>query len=106
LRVVSGNFVTARPYGVRDGLDFGFTGNIRKVDTEAIQQQLELNNIVLLSPIAYSPTGEAFNCRAEEVATAAASALSANKIIFMMPDSGVKNEQQKLVHQLNILQAE
>jgi len=106
LRVVSGNFVTARPYGVRDGLDFGFTGNIRKVDTEAIQQQLELNNIVLLSPIAYSPTGEAFNCRAEDVATATASALNANKLILMMPDSGIKNEQQNLVHQLNLLQAE
>jgi len=106
LRVVSGNFVTAQPYGVHDGLDFCFTGNIRKIDTEAIKQQLELNNIVLLSSIAYSPTGEAFNCRAEEVATTAASALSANKLIFMMPDSGVKNEQQKMVHQLNVLQAE
>jgi len=106
LRVVSGNFVTAQPYGVHDGLDFCFTGNIRKIDTEAIKQQLELNNIVLLSSIAYSPTGEAFNCRAEEVATATASALSANKLIFMMPDSGVKNEQQKMVHQLNVLQAE
>jgi len=106
LRVVSGNFVTARPYGVRDGVDFGFTGSVRKVDTEAIQQQLDLNNIVLLSPVAYSPSGEAFNCRAEDIATATASALGANKLILMMPDNGVKNEQQQLVHQLNLLEAE
>jgi len=106
LRVVSGNFVTAQPYGIRDGIDFGFTGHIRKVDTEAIQQQLALKNIVLLSPIAYSPTGEAFNCRAEDVATATASALKADKLILMMPDSGVKDSQQKIIHQLNLLEAE
>ncbi len=106
LRVVSGNFVTARPYGVRDGIDFGFTGDIRKIDTLAIQQQLALDNIVLLSPIAYSPSGEAFNCRAEDVATIAASELGADKLIFMMPTSGVLNEQQQLIHQLNLLEAQ
>ena len=106
LRVVSGNFITARPYGIRDGIDFGFTGAIRKIDTEAIQQQLTLNNIVLLSPIAFSPSGEAFNCRAEDVATAAAIALGADKHILMMPESGAKNAQNKMVHQLNLLQAE
>ena len=106
LRVISGNFVTARPYGVREGIDFGFTGDIRKVDTEAIQQQLILNNIVLISPIAYSPTGEAFNCRAEDVATATASALNADKLIFMMPSGGASNEQKSIIHQLNLLEAE
>ncbi|VAW60016.1 N-acetylglutamate synthase [hydrothermal vent metagenome] len=106
LKVISGNFVTARPYGVRDGIDFGFTGDIRKIDTHAIKQQLELNNIVLLSPIAYSPTGEAFNCRAEDVATVAASELGADKLIFMMPANGVKDSQQTLIHQLNLIDAE
>ena len=106
LKVISGNFVTARPYGVREGIDFGFTGDIRKVDTNAIQQQLELNNIVLLSPIAYSPSGEAFNCRAEDVATATAGALGADKLIFMMPAVGVNNEQKKIVHQLSLTEAE
>lgn len=106
LRVISGNFITARPYGVRNGIDFGFTGDIRKVDIEAIQQQLSLNNIVLLSPIAYSPSGEAFNCRAEDVATATATALGADKLIFMMPDNGVKDEEQQTIHQLNVVEAE
>jgi amino-acid N-acetyltransferase len=106
LRVISGNFVTARPYGVHDGIDFGFTGDIRKVDTDAIQQQLALNNIVLLSPIAYSPSGEAFNCRAEDVATAAAIALGADKLIFMMPANGVLNKQQKVIHQLSLVEAQ
>jgi len=106
LRVISGNFVTARPYGIRNGIDFGHTGNVRRIDCDAIQQQLQLNNIVLISPIAYSPTGEAFNCRAEDVATATATALNADKLIFMMDADGVKDEKGDLIHQLNLLQAE
>jgi amino-acid N-acetyltransferase len=106
LRVVSGNFVTARPYGIKNGIDFGHTGHVRRIDCEAIQQQLELNNIVLISPIAYSPTGEAFNCRAEDIATATATALNADKLIFMMDADGVKNENENLVHQLGLLEAE
>jgi len=39
LKVISGNFVTARPYGVRNGIDFGHTGDVRKVERSAIQQQ-------------------------------------------------------------------
>ena len=106
LRVISGNFITARPYGIRNGVDFGHTGDVRRIDCEAIVQQLELDNIVLLSPIGYSPTGEAFNCRAEDVATAAAISLNADKLIFMMDAEGIKDESNNIVHQLNLLLAE
>ena len=106
LKVISGNFVTARPYGVRNGIDFGHTGDVRKVDSAAIQQQLQLNNIVLLSPIAYSPSGEAFNCRAEDIATQTAIALNADKLIFMIDASGVKDKDSNIVHQLGISQTE
>lgn len=106
LRVVSGNFVIARPYGIRNGIDFGHTGDVRRIDKEAIQQQLQLNNIVLLSPIGYSATGEAFNCRSEDVAIAAATALNADKLIFLMDAKSVKDASGNTVHQLNLLQAE
>lgn len=106
LRVVSGNFVTARPYGIRNGIDFGHTGEVRRIDVEAITQQLTLNNIVLLSPIGYSPTGEAFNCRSEDIATETAKALNADKLIFLMDAAGVTDEQGTLVQQLSLLQAE
>lgn len=106
LRVVSGNYVVARPYGIRDGVDYAYTGEVRKIDAEAIRQQLQLNNIVLLSPIGYSPTGETFNCRAEDIATATAIALHADKLIFMMDADGVKDADGEIVHQLDLLQAE
>lgn len=83
IQVVSGNFVTARPVGIRGGIDFQNTGEVRRIDAEGIRQMLDLGNLVLLSAIGYSPTGDIFNLRSEEVATAAAIALKADKLIML-----------------------
>ena len=50
-RVSSGNYLTAKPMGVVDGIDMQLTGEVRRVDTEAIQQRLDDGDIVLISPI-------------------------------------------------------
>ena len=42
IRVVSGNYITARPIGVRKGVDFQFTGAVRKVDAAALAAQLDV----------------------------------------------------------------
>ena len=60
IRVASGNFVTAKPIGVVDGVDLLHTGEVRKVDATGIRDRLDHNELVLLSPIGYSPTGEIF----------------------------------------------
>lgn len=106
LRVVSGNFVTARPLGVREGIDFQHTGEVRKVDTQAIRQQLEHGNILLLSPLGYSPTGEAFNLSATDVATKTASALSADKLIFLLEQGSLCDRRSQPIRQLNVSQAQ
>jgi amino-acid N-acetyltransferase len=75
VRVISGNFVTARPVGIVDGVDFQHSGLVRKVDVAGIQRALDMGALVLLSPFGFSPTGEAFNLSMEEVATSVAIAL-------------------------------
>src|SRR5690606_17797199 len=82
INTVSGNFITARPLGVHDGVDYQYTGAVRKVDAQAITGCLDANNIVVVSPIGYSPTGEVFNLSTEDVAVATAQALKASKLIF------------------------
>ena len=106
VRVVSGNFITAQPYGIHNGIDYCQTGNIRNVDGEAINQHLVNNNVVLISPIGYSPTGETFNLRAEDVATNTAITLNADKLIFIMENNGVNSKSGDLLQQLNLPQAE
>lgn len=83
IRCTSGNFVTAQPVGIKDGVDLGYTGEVRRIDTQSIEQQLALGNIVLLPPLGYSPTGEIFNLSATAIATATATALAADKLIFI-----------------------
>ena len=83
IQMVSGNFITAKPLGIIEGKDYQFTGQIRKVNTTSITQQLNNNSIVLLSNIAFSVTGECFNVAAEEVATAVAKSLNADKFIIL-----------------------
>lgn len=106
IRTVSGNFVTAQPYGVRDGIDYCQTGNVRNVDHTAIREQLDLGNVVLISPVGYSTTGEIFNLRAEDVASEIAIALKADKLIFIMEHNGVADKDGELMQQMNLPQAE
>jgi amino-acid N-acetyltransferase len=89
VRVISGNFITARPVGLIDGVDFIHSGLVRKVDTEGIQRSLELGALVLISPFGFSPTGEAFNLGMEDVATSVATALQSDKLIFLTEVPGI-----------------
>ena len=89
IRVASGNFVTAKPVGVREGVDYCHTGEVRRIDGAALRQQLEDQRIVLLSPLGYSPTGEVFNLSAEEVAMHAAIELRADKLILLLDGPGL-----------------
>jgi len=106
IRVVGGNFITARPIGVLDGIDMGFTGEVRRVDIEALRQRLDDGDLVLVSPLGYSPTGEIFNLALEEVATQVAVRLSAHKLVFLMETDGVRNGRRQLVTELSTREAE
>jgi amino-acid N-acetyltransferase len=90
IRVVSGNFITARPVGIVDGVDFMHTGLVRKIDATGIRRAVEFGALVLLSPFGFSPTGEAFNLTMEEVATSVAIALRADKLIFLAEIPGIR----------------
>jgi amino-acid N-acetyltransferase len=105
IRVASGNFVTAKPLGVLDGIDYCYTGKVRRIDTQAIHQQLDQNNVVLISPIGYSPSGEVFNLSAEEVATEVAIALQAEKLILLMDQPCLSPNDQQPIQQLTAEQA-
>jgi amino-acid N-acetyltransferase len=98
--VASGNFVTAKPSGVRNGVDLQHTGEVRRVDAFAMQKRLDDGELVLLSPLGYSPTGEAFNLSLEDVAVSAAIALDADKLIFLMDSAGVHNLRGELLREM------
>jgi amino-acid N-acetyltransferase len=89
IRVVSGNFITARPVGIVDGVDFQHTGLVRKIDAPGIRRAVEFGALVMLSPFGFSPTGEAFNLSMEDVAASTAVALQADKLIYITEVKGI-----------------
>lgn len=106
IRTASGNFITARPVGVSDGVDFCYTGKVRGVDISAIRHRLDEGDIVLIAPIGYSPTGETFNLLTEEVASAVAIALRAAKLVCLTENEGIFDNAGQLVEQLTLLEAQ
>jgi amino-acid N-acetyltransferase len=97
IRVTSGNFVTARPIGVMEGVDYGHTGLVRKVDSLAIGKVLEAGAIALIPSLGYSPTGEVFNLSAADVASAVSIGLGADKLIILVEGKGLTDSRGRIL---------
>lgn len=106
IRIISGNFVTARPLGVIDGVDLELTGVARKIAAETIHPILAAGGLILLSPLGFSPTGEAFNLTMEDVAVSAAIALHADKLIFITETPMMRDAADAEIRELSSHQAE
>src|SRR4029078_1383135 len=92
--------------GSVDGSGIQLTGEVRRIDTEAIQQRLDDGDIVLISPTGYSPTGEIFNLTVEEVARRGAGKMDATKLVFLTDADGVRNARRQLLSDLSTTEAE
>lgn len=88
VQVGSGNFVIAKPIGIRDGVDFGLTGEVRKIHATAIEKRLSAGDIVIIPPLGYSSTGETFNLTTESVAGHVAAEINADKLLFFSHSLG------------------
>uniref|UniRef100_A0A7S2K0C1 amino-acid N-acetyltransferase n=1 Tax=Leptocylindrus danicus TaxID=163516 RepID=A0A7S2K0C1_9STRA len=84
--IVSGNYFTAKPVGIIEGQNFGFAGNLRSVDAEKIRSAHKTNDIVVISPLGVSPSGEIFFVNSYDLAAGVATALVAKKVIFCLQE--------------------
>jgi len=100
VKVASGNYVTGKPYGVVNGVDLDLTGKVRSVEKETINARLVAGEVVLISPLGYSVTGEVFNLSSIEVAAQVAIDLSADKLIMLNNASVLKNDAGEVIRQL------
>ena len=105
IRVTGGNFINAKPIGVRDGVDFHYTGEVRRVDVEAIITALDNHAIVVLPCLGYSASGEIFNLGIENVATTVAQAIGADKLIAFIENKGINDAKNILLRELQPVQA-
>lgn len=87
LTIVSGNWVVAKPKGIIDGIDYQHTGSLRRIDQQAINDLLDRNQVTLLTPLAYSLSGEVFNMNTLEQAFAVSKAIVADKLMIFTKHS-------------------
>jgi amino-acid N-acetyltransferase len=100
IRVTSGNFIVAKPIGVVDGVDMKYSGEVRRIDAQAINDCLKDGDLVLMSTLGYSTSGDTFNLTLEEIATQTAIALKAQKLIFLLDTPGVLDGEGKVISTL------
>ncbi|KAF9621160.1 hypothetical protein IFM89_016654 [Coptis chinensis] len=103
--VASGNFLAAKRRGVVDGVDYGSTGEVKKIDVFRICERLDKDCIVILSNVGYSSTGEDLNCNTYEVATACALAIGAEKLICIV-DGPILDESGRLIRFMTLKDAD
>jgi amino-acid N-acetyltransferase len=101
ISTVSGNYVSAKPFGVHNGVDYQHTGEVRKVDSDEITRLLDAGKTVLQSNLGFSPSGEVFNLKVEEIAASIAIALTADKLLIYSAESGILDNDGKAISQLN-----
>ena len=106
ITLTSGNFVMAKPFGIQNGIDYGLTGEVRKVETDAIRKQLDIGNIVLMSNLGYSATGEVFSMTVEEVASAVAIALKADKLLIYGNEAGILDKDGERISKMSAEEAQ
>jgi len=104
--VVSGNFYTAQPVGVLDGTDFEYSGILRRVDTDKVHQAHSNSDVVLLTNLGVSPSGEHFNMISESLAADVAGSIQASKIFyFTSEDIVLRDSTDRAVPSLQLSEA-
>jgi len=103
--VASGNFLGAKRRGVVNGIDYGFTGEVKKIDVSRIRERLDSDSIVVVSNMGYSSSGEVLNCNTYEVATACALAMEADKLVCIV-DGQIFDEHGRVIHFMSIEEAD
>ena len=91
---------------MRDGVDYKLTGEVRKVEVENLRKRLEAGDVVMLTSVGYSSSGEVFNVPSESLAAECAARLQAAKIIYMTDGEQIVDDRTgKNVQSLRLSQA-
>ncbi|MDC3075955.1 acetylglutamate kinase [Paracoccaceae bacterium] len=89
----------------QDNPKLGFVGKIKKIDTDIVQNFLESDFIPVIAPIGYGINGDTYNINGDTAAGAMASSLLADRLLLLTDVIGVKDADEKLIHQLTVVEA-
>ena len=73
----------------KDGIDYGFVGNIESVDPALVKTLIDNDIIPVIAPIGMDEKGQSYNINADYMAVAIAGSLKAEKLVFLTDVAGV-----------------
>ena len=80
--VVTGNYISAKPKGLIDGVDYGLAGKVLKIDVDSLNKQLQEDSILILSSIGYGKQGDTYDLQFADIVNEIALAVNADKLIL------------------------
>ncbi len=87
-------------------IDVGFVGKITKVNANIIKSLCEDEYIPVIAPIGTDKQGQSYNINADTVASAVATAMGAEKLIFLTDIEGVKDNNGDIIYEITVENAE
>ena len=93
----------------RNGLDLGFVGEVRKVDTTLLDTLMDNDFVPVVSSVGVDGKSQTYNINADYAASAVAGALHARKLVFLTDVEGIltdKDNPETIIRQLSKEQAE
>lgn len=102
LTAVIGNWVKARSKGVINGVDYGSSGEIDKLQIDVIQQTLNDGFVPIFPCIGWSAVGKPYNISSRSLAQQIAVHLQADKLFYVLPDTEISSEEFNIPHNINV----
>ena len=90
------------------GKDLGYVGNVTEVYTDLLEALIEDDFVPVISPIGLGEDYEGYNINADDTACAIASALNAEKLVFLTDIEGVfidPEDKSTLISEMDLTQA-
>lgn len=87
-------------------IDVGYVGKITKVNSAIIKSLCEDEYIPVIAPIGTDKNGQSYNINADTVASAVATAMGAEKLIYLTDVEGVKDNNGNIIFEITTENAE
>lgn len=92
-----------------NGQDIGFVGNVKSVDADILDTLIDSGFVPVIAPIGISDDYETYNINADDAACAVATAIGAEKLVFLTDIEGVfvdPMDKSTLISEMNVAEAQ
>jgi acetylglutamate kinase len=87
-------------------IDYGYVGEIIDIDSNYLYDLMNSNYIPVIAPLGFDENNDIYNINADSAASAIASNLAAEKLIFLTDQTGVLDQKGNLISSLNFNEIE